>query len=77
MLLQKLTFESGCCALEKEFRNVVQADSMVADAALIIESLDQEFGQPLLKQVWVASVFLCISWQLLQNMVGSTYAHTH
>uniref|UniRef100_A0A915AB17 Exocyst complex component 7 n=1 Tax=Parascaris univalens TaxID=6257 RepID=A0A915AB17_PARUN len=39
----KLTFESGCCALEKEFRNVVQADSMVADAALIIESLDQEF----------------------------------
>ncbi|KHN72240.1 hypothetical protein Tcan_12552 [Toxocara canis] len=43
LLNTKLTFESGCCALEKEFRNVVQADSIVADAALLIESLDQEF----------------------------------
>uniref|UniRef100_A0A915Q7U4 Exocyst complex component 7 n=1 Tax=Setaria digitata TaxID=48799 RepID=A0A915Q7U4_9BILA len=31
----KLTFESGCCALEKEFRNMLLANSVVLDAAFI------------------------------------------
>ncbi|MFH4974384.1 hypothetical protein AB6A40_001093 [Gnathostoma spinigerum] len=39
----KLTFESGCCALEKEFRSIVSNDSVIADAALIIESLDSDY----------------------------------
>ncbi|VDD86929.1 unnamed protein product [Enterobius vermicularis] len=39
----KLTFESGCVTLEKEFRNVVQSNSIVADAAHVIECLDQDF----------------------------------
>lgn len=39
----KLTFESGCVTLEKEFRNVVQADSVVADAAHVVECLDQDY----------------------------------
>uniref|UniRef100_A0A0N5A934 Exocyst complex component 7 n=1 Tax=Syphacia muris TaxID=451379 RepID=A0A0N5A934_9BILA len=39
----KLTFESGCVTLEKEFRNVVQADSIPADPAQVVECLDQDY----------------------------------
>lgn len=42
--LQKLTFESGCCVLEKEFRNVLSADSVVADAKTVVNCLDQDYG---------------------------------
>ncbi|VDN59610.1 unnamed protein product, partial [Dracunculus medinensis] len=40
----KLTFESGCCVLEKEFRNVLSADSVVADAKTVVNCLDQDYG---------------------------------
>ncbi|VDK77169.1 unnamed protein product [Litomosoides sigmodontis] len=39
----RMTFESGCCALEKEFRNMLLSNSVVLDAAIINESLDNEY----------------------------------
>ncbi|OZC12402.1 Exo70 exocyst complex subunit [Onchocerca flexuosa] len=78
----KLTFESGCCALEKEFRNVLLANSVVLDAAVISEFLDNEYGYTRLRGlVTLRNIEQCAQiarWLLTYNPEGSvikTYAN--
>uniref|UniRef100_A0A158Q841 Exocyst complex component 7 n=1 Tax=Elaeophora elaphi TaxID=1147741 RepID=A0A158Q841_9BILA len=77
----RLTFESGCCALEKEFRNALLANSVVLDAAIISESLDNEYGYTRLRGlVTLRNIEQCAQiarWLLTYNPEGSvikTYA---
>ena len=39
-----MTLESGYVLLEKEYRNVVNANSIIADPLLLIDSLDEQYG---------------------------------
>ncbi|GMS98214.1 hypothetical protein PENTCL1PPCAC_20389, partial [Pristionchus entomophagus] len=39
----KLTLESGCVLLEKEYRNVVHANSHAAEAQAVIDCLDEQY----------------------------------
>ncbi|EFO24168.2 hypothetical protein LOAG_04316 [Loa loa] len=79
----RLTFESGCCALEKEFRNMLLANSVVLDAAIISESLDNEYeviSTRLRGLVTLRNIEQCAQiarWLLTYNPEGSmikTYA---
>ncbi|MCP9260374.1 Exocyst complex component 7 [Dirofilaria immitis] len=80
----RLTFESGCCALEKEFRNVLLANSVVLDSAIISESLDNEYeviSTRLRGLVTLRNIEQCTQiarWLLTYNPEGSvikTYAN--
>ncbi|VDM08255.1 unnamed protein product [Wuchereria bancrofti] len=77
----RLTFESGCCALEKEFRNMLLANSVMLDAPIISESLDNEYGYTRLRGVvTLRNIEQCAQiarWLLTYNPEGSvikTYA---
>ncbi|KAL3998708.1 Exo70 exocyst complex subunit family protein [Acanthocheilonema viteae] len=79
----RMTFESGCCALEKEFRNMLLANSVVLDAAIISESLDNEYeviSTRLRGLVTLRNIEQCAQiarWLLTYNPEGSvikTYA---
>ncbi|VDN20414.1 unnamed protein product [Gongylonema pulchrum] len=71
----KLTFESGCCALEKEFRNMILANSVALDAAVIADCLDNEYG--LLD--FIRMSFFPLFLGLLNHVciVNSTKSHSH
>ncbi|VDN01820.1 unnamed protein product [Thelazia callipaeda] len=80
----KLTFESGCCALEKEFRNMLMANSIVLNAAVISECLDNEYeviSTRLRGSTTLRNVEQCAQiarWLLIYNPEGSvikTYAN--
>lgn len=79
----RLTFESGCCALEKEFRNMLLANSVMLDAPIISESLDNEYevvSTRLRGVVTLRNIEQCAQiarWLLIYNPEGSvikTYA---